>query len=45
VAIGIFSGQVDPAAMYMSGDLKFDGVANDAVVLRNILNLVDEQME
>ena len=45
MAIGIFSGQIDPTAAYMRGDLRFDGVANDAIVLRNILNLVDEEME
>ena len=45
VAIGIFSGQVDPTAAYMSGDLRVDGVINDAIVLRNILNLVHEEME
>ena len=45
VAVGIFSGQVDPTAAYMSGDLRVDGVINDAIVLRNILNLVHEEME
>jgi putative sterol carrier protein len=45
LAIGIFSGQGDPTAAYMSGDLKVDGVINDAIVLQNILNLVLEEME
>jgi putative sterol carrier protein len=45
VAVGMFSGQVDPTAAYMSGDLRIDGVINDAIVLRNILNLVYEEME
>jgi putative sterol carrier protein len=45
LAIGIFSGQVDPTAAYMSGDLRVDGVINDAIVLREILNLVLEEME
>jgi putative sterol carrier protein len=45
VAIGMFSGQVDPTAAYMSGDLRVDGVINDAIMLRNILNLVYEEME
>ena len=45
VAIGMFSGQVDPTAAYMSGDLRVDGVINDAIVLRDILNLVHEEME
>jgi putative sterol carrier protein len=45
LAIGIFSGQVDPTAAYMSGDLRIDGVINDAIVLRNILNLIHEEME
>jgi putative sterol carrier protein len=45
VAIGILSGQVDPTAAYMSGDLRIDGLINDAIVLRNILNLVHEEME
>jgi len=45
VTIGMFSGQVDPTAAYMSGDLRVDGVINDAIVLRNILNLVHEEME
>jgi hypothetical protein len=29
----------------MSGDLRVDGVINDAIVLRDILNLVHEEME
>jgi putative sterol carrier protein len=41
----MFSGQVDPTSAYMSGDLKVDGVINDAIVLQNILNLVYEEME
>jgi len=45
LAIGIFSGQVDPTAAYMSGDLRIDGVINDAIVLQNILNLILEEME
>jgi putative sterol carrier protein len=45
VAIGIFSGQVDPTAAYMNGDLKVDGVINDAIVLQNMLNLFHEEME
>jgi putative sterol carrier protein len=45
LAIGMFSGQVDPTAAYMSGDLRVDGVINDAIVLRDILNLVAEEME
>lgn len=45
VAVGIFSGQVDPTAAYMSGDLRIDGVVNDAIVLQNILELVLEEME
>jgi putative sterol carrier protein len=45
LAVGIFSGQVDPTAAYMSGDLKVDGVVNDAIVLQNILELVLEEME
>jgi putative sterol carrier protein len=45
LAIGMFSGQVDPTAAYMSGDLRVDGVINDAIVLRDILNLVHEEME
>jgi putative sterol carrier protein len=45
LAIGIFSGQVDPTAAYMSGDLRVDGAVNDAMVLRNMLNLVHEEME
>jgi putative sterol carrier protein len=45
LAIGIFSGQVDPTAAYMSGDLRVDGVINDAIVLQNILELVLEEME
>ena len=45
LAISMFSGQVDPTAAYMSGDLRVDGVINDAIVLRNILNLVHEEME
>jgi putative sterol carrier protein len=45
VAIGVFSGRVDPTTAYMSGDLRVDGVINDAIVLGNILNLVYEEME
>ena len=45
VAIGIFSGQMDPTAAYMNGDLKVDGVINDAMVLQNMLNLFHEEME
>jgi len=45
VAIGIFSGQVDPTAAYMNGDLKVDGVINDAIALGNVLNLFHEEME
>ena len=45
LAIGMFSGQVDPTAAYMSGDLRVDGVINDAMVLGNIMNLFQEEME
>ena len=45
LAIGIFSGQVDPTQAYMNGDLKVDGVISDAIVFRNILDLVQEEME
>jgi len=45
LAVGIFSGQVDPTQAYMNGDLKVDGVINDAIVFRNILDLVQEEME
>jgi putative sterol carrier protein len=45
LAIGIFSGQVDPTAAYMNGDLKVDGVINDAIALGNVLNLFHEEME
>jgi len=45
LAIGIFSGRVDPTQAYMNGDLKVDGVINDAIVFRNILDLVQEEME
>jgi putative sterol carrier protein len=45
VAIGVFSGQVDPTAAYMSGNLKVDGAINDAIVLGNIMDLVHEEME
>lgn len=45
LAIGVFSGQVDPTAAYMSGDLRVDGAVNDAIVLGNILDLVHEEME
>ena len=45
LAVGIFSGQVDPTQAYMNGDLKVDGVINDAIVFRNILDLVREEME
>jgi len=45
VAVGVFSGQVDPTAAYMSGNLKVDGAVNDAIVLGNIMDLVHEEME
>ena len=45
LALGIFSGRVDPTAAYMSGDLRVDGVINDAIQFRNILELVLEELE
>jgi putative sterol carrier protein len=45
VAAGIFSGQVDPTAAYMNGDLRVDGVVNDAIVLGNVMNVFQEEME
>jgi putative sterol carrier protein len=45
LAIGVFSGQVDPTAAYMNGDLKVDGVLDDAMLFRRILDMVQEELE
>jgi putative sterol carrier protein len=45
LAFDIFSGRVDPTAAYMNGDLKVDGVINDAIMFRTILDLVQEELE
>jgi putative sterol carrier protein len=45
LAIGIFSGRIDPTAAYMSGELKVDGLINDAIRFRTILELVLEELE
>ena len=45
LAIGIFTGQVDPTAAYMNGDLKVDGIINDALLFRTILDIVQEELE
>lgn len=45
LAIGVFTGQVDPTAAYMNGDLKVDGILNDALLFRTILDIVQEELE
>jgi len=45
IAVEIFSGQTDATAAYMNGDLKVDGVINDAIQFRTILELVQEELE
>ena len=45
VAFDMFSGRVDPTAAYMNGDIRVDGVINDAIIFRTILDLVHEELE
>jgi putative sterol carrier protein len=45
LAVGIFSGAVDPTAAYMNGELKVDGIINDALTFRTILDIVQEELE
>ncbi len=45
LAVGIFSGAVDPTAAYMNGELKVDGIINDALVFRTILDIVQDELE
>jgi putative sterol carrier protein len=45
LAIGVFSGRVDPTVAYMNGDLKVDGIINDAMLFRKILDMVQEELE
>ncbi len=45
VAVEIFSGQVDPTAAYMNGELRVNGIINDAIQFRTILELVQEELE
>jgi putative sterol carrier protein len=45
LAVDIFSGQVDPTAAYMSGELKVDGILIDAILFRTLLDLVQEELE
>jgi putative sterol carrier protein len=45
LTLGVLSGRVDPTAAYMSGDLRVDGLINDAIRFRTILDLVLEELE
>lgn len=45
VAVDIFSGQIDPTAAYMNGELRVNGIINDAIQFRTILELVQEELE
>ncbi len=45
IAAEIFSGRTDATAAYMNGDLKVDGVINDAITFRTILELVQDELE
>lgn len=45
LAVDIFSGAVDPTAAYMNGELKVDGIINDALVFRTILDIVQDELE
>ncbi|MBN1534800.1 MAG: SCP2 sterol-binding domain-containing protein [Spirochaetes bacterium] len=44
-AVEIFSGRTDATAAYMNGDLRVNGVINDAIQFRTILELVQEELE
>jgi putative sterol carrier protein len=45
VALGIFSGRLDPTAAYMCGDLEVDGIISDAVRFKDLLELVQDEMD
>jgi putative sterol carrier protein len=45
LAVGIFSGAIDPTAAYMNGELKVDGIINDALIFRTILDIVQDELE
>lgn len=45
LALGMFSGRIDPTAAYMNGELRVTGVINDAIQFRTILELVQEELE
>jgi putative sterol carrier protein len=45
VALGVFSGSVDPTAAYMCGDLEVDGIISDAIRFKDLLELVQDEMD
>ncbi len=45
LAVQIFSGKIDPTAAYLNGDLKVDGLINDAILFRTLLEMVQEELE
>lgn len=45
LTIDIFTGKADPTQAYMNGDLKVNGLVNDAIKFRTILEIVQEELE
>ncbi|MDD3718290.1 MAG: SCP2 sterol-binding domain-containing protein [Actinomycetota bacterium] len=45
VALGIFSGSLDATAAYMCGDLDVDGIISDAIRFKDLLDLVQDEMD
>jgi len=45
VTAGVFTGQEDATAAYMSGDLKVSGILSDAIKFRTIVDLVREALD
>jgi len=45
VALGIFSGTVDPVAAYMCGDIDVDGVISDALRFKEIVEMVQDELD
>jgi len=44
-ALGIFSGRVDPTAAYMCGDLEVEGIISDAIRLKDLLEMVQDELD
>ncbi len=45
VALGIFSGTVDPVAAYMCGDIDVDGLISDALRFKELVEMVQDEMD